>query len=219
MGSVLENLHKIRSGIKGHNARIVAVTKYYDESKTIEAYNAGIKEYAENKVKDALEKKASLPRHIIEDSIWHFIGHIQTNKAKKVVGNFDYIHSLDSLKIAQCLNEEAEKREIVQKVLIQVNNAGEATKGGFSVSELKGIFGQLINLKSLKIVGLMNIAPYTEDKTELGLLFEEIRELRDYLQSEYNCELPELSMGMSNDYSVALEHGATMIRLGSILFR
>ena len=210
--TVKERFEQILKDVESYNPRIIAVTKYYDEKKMIEAYNAGLRNFAESRALDALEKINKIDDTTRAQSIYHFIGHLQTNKVKHVVGNFEYIHSVDSLKLAKCIDEEANKKGIVQKILIQVNNADEAQKFGISKLQLENLIEEVKSLKSVKLVGLMNIAPLTDDKNELQRLFLEMRKLTD------DFHLKELSMGMSHDYKIALECGATMIRLGRILF-
>ena len=210
--TIKDSLEMVLKDIKGYNPRIIAVTKYYDERKMIEAFKAGLRDFAESKALDAIEKINKIDDTTRAQSIYHFIGHLQTNKVKHVVGAFEYIHSVDSLKLAKCIDDEANKKGIKQKILIQVNNANEAQKFGIEPAQLDNLINEVANLKSLDLVGLMNIAPLTDDKDELRRLFSEMKKLVD----EY--QLKELSMGMSHDYKIALECGATMIRLGRILF-
>ncbi len=210
--SVVLNLEKILKDIKNYNPRIIAVTKYYGTEKMIEAYNAGLRDFAESKAVEATEKINKIDDTIKSQSIYHFIGHLQTNKVKYVVGNFEYIHSVDSLKLAKCIDLEANKSGIKQKILIQVNNALEPQKFGVAPCELENLISEIYQLKSLELVGLMNIAPLIDDEAQLHKLFKNMRELKE----KFN--LSELSMGMSHDYKIALEEGATMIRLGRILF-
>ena len=210
--SVVLNFEKILKDIKNYNPRIIAVTKYYGTEKMIEAYNAGLRDFAESKAVESIEKINKIDDTIKSQSIYHFIGHLQTNKVKYVVGNFEYIHSVDSLKLAKCIDLEANKSGIKQKILIQVNNALEPQKFGVAPCELENLISEIYQLKSLELVGLMNIAPLIDDEAQLHKLFKNMRELKD----KFN--LSELSMGMSHDYKIALEEGATMIRLGRILF-
>ena len=210
--TVKDSYEFILKDIEGYSPRIIAVTKYYDERKMIEAFKAGLRDFAESKALDAIEKINKIDDTTRAQSIYHFIGHLQTNKVKHVVGAFEYIHSVDSLKLAKCIDDEANKKGIKQKILIQVNNANEAQKFGIEPAQLENLINEVANLKSLDLVGLMNIAPLTDDKDELRRLFSEMKKLVD----EY--QLKELSMGMSHDYKIALECGATMIRLGRILF-
>ncbi len=218
MRKIEETLELIKTQIVPYNPKIVAVTKYFDENKIVEYYNAGIRDFGENRVQDAIAKMEKLPEEILGNSKFHLIGHLQTNKAKYAVGRFDLIHSVDSLKLAEKIDEEAKKIGVVQKVLVQVNNANEESKFGYSPECLKKEFEQILKLKSVKVEGIMNIAPLMEDSESLRVLFKKIKLLKDELESEFKVELNEISMGMSNDFRIALEEGATIIRLGRILF-
>ncbi len=211
-----ENYEQIRQ--KAPTACIVAVTKYVGPEKIIEAYNAGIRNFGEGKAQDAEKKRALLPEEVDKDITWHFIGHIQTNKVKKIAGNYEYIHSVDSVKLAESLSETAKEKNITQKILIQVNIAEEQTKYGFTVKEIKQEFGRVLELDSLSVKGLMTMAPFTPDTKLQREVFKGLRELRNNLQTEYNVEIPELSMGMSGDYEVAYQEGATFIRIGQAIF-
>lgn len=218
MNTIRENLLKVRENIAPYTPNIIAVTKYFDERKIIEAYDAGLRDFGESRVLEAIEKIQKLPQEIRENSNFHLIGHLQTNKAKKAVGNFDYIHSVDSLKIAALISEEAVIQGIKQKIFLQINNANEEQKFGFSKDEIFQLFEKIKLLEGLEIIGLMNMAPLNSEKSELSRLFRDIYSLRDELEKRYDCKLRELSMGMSDDYKEAVEAGATMIRLGRRLF-
>lgn len=214
MSSVRENIEKIKSEISSTNAKLIAVSKYVSIDKIKEAYEAGIRDFAESKANDALEKIEILPK----DIRWHFIGHLQTNKVKKVTGNFELIHSVDSYRLASSISAFAKNHDLVQKILLQVNLAQEEQKSGFSKQELEEDFAQIIALDNIHVEGLMMMAPYTDDKVYLGRLFEDMSNLRKELSSKHSYELKELSMGMSNDYPLAVKSGATMIRIGSKIF-
>lgn len=214
MSSVRENIEKIKSEISSTNAKLIAVSKYVSIDKIKEAYEAGIRDFAESKANDALEKIEILPK----DIRWHFIGHLQTNKVKKVTGNFELIHSVDSYRLASSISAFAKNHDLVQNVLLQVNLAQEEQKSGFSKQELEEDFAQIITLDNIHVEGLMMMAPYTDDKVYLGRLFEDMSNLKKELSSKHSYELKELSMGMSNDYSLAVKAGATMIRIGSKIF-
>lgn len=209
---VKKNLEKILKEVENYNPKIIAVTKYYGIDRMIEAFDAGLRNFGENKALDALEKINKIDDTVKSKSIYHFIGHLQTNKVKHVVGNFEYIHSVDSLKVARCIDQEANKKGIIQKILIQVNNAYEPQKFGIAPDKLENLIKEVKELKSVKLEGLMNIAPLTENQKELRRLFSNLRELKE------RFNLKELSMGMSHDYKIAVEEGATIIRLGKILF-
>ena len=213
---IKENYLHIQSEIP--NVQVVAVTKYVGPEKNIEAYQAGIRDFGESKAQDAEKKRLELPEEINKNSTWHFLGHIQKNKAKKIIGNYDYIHSLDSLKLAEILSKLAKSKGIKQKVFIQVNVAEDKTKYGFQINELKECFEQILNLESLEVIGLMTMAPFTEEEGIQREVFKQLKLLRDELEIEYKVNIPELSMGMSNDYKIACEEGATTVRIGRVLF-
>ena len=217
MNTVTANLADLRNEIAPCKPVIIAVTKYFGAEKLVEAYEAGLRNFAENRVADALEKFGNLPEEIKQNSTFHLIGHLQTNKVKKAVGHFDLIQSVDSLKLAELVSNEAQKQGIVQKVLLQVNNANEENKSGFEKGVLKEVFGEIISLEGIKVEGLMNIAPITDENT-LDFLFEDMKNFKEELEKDFSYPMKELSMGMSGDYKTALRHGATMIRLGRKLF-
>lgn len=217
MNTVTANLADLRNEIAPCKPVIIAVTKYFGAEKLVEAYEAGLRNFAENRVADALEKFGNLPEEIKQNSTFHLIGHLQTNKVKKAVGHFDLIQSVDSLKLAELVSNEAQKQGIVQKILLQVNNANEENKSGFEKRVLKEVFGEIISLEGIKVEGLMNIAPITDENT-LDFLFEDMKNFKEELEKDFSYPMKELSMGMSGDYKTALRHGATMIRLGRKLF-
>ena len=218
MDRVQANVEKIKTQIAPYNPTIVAVTKYFDESQILKYYEIGFRDFGENRVKDAVEKIKRLPEEVRKNSKFHLIGHLQTNKVKLAVGNFDLIHSVDSLKLAQAISEEAKSKGIVQKILLQINNANEEQKSGFSPEEIKNQFEDILKLDSIKVCGVMNMAPIHSSDEILHKLFGNIKQINDELQSKFGVELNQISMGMSNDYKIALEEGATIIRLGRILF-
>ena len=216
---IQKRLSLINTKLVPYNPKIVAVTKYFDESMIIKYYEAGLRDFGENRVMEANEKISKLPEEVRKNSKFHLIGHLQTNKVKHAVGNFDLIHSVDSLKLAEAISAEAEKKNITQKILIQVNNANEESKFGFTTDEIKDCLGKLLVLPSIQIEGLMNIAPLSQDEDYLRKLFRGMKDLKDNLEKEYKVKLKELSMGMSNDFRIAAEEGSTIIRLGRILFK
>ena len=217
MSTVEYNLSELRKEIVPYKPIIIAVTKYFGADKLIEAYNDGLRDFAENRVQDALEKFGSLSDEIKQNSRFHLIGHLQSNKVKKAVGNFDLIHSIDSLKLAETVSKEALQKGIVQKILLQVNNANEEAKSGFAGEDLRKAFPEIIALKGVKVEGLMNIAPIASE-SELRVLFQGMLDLKQELEKDFAYELKELSMGMSSDYKIAVEYGSTMIRIGRKLF-
>ena len=212
MEKILENYRHIKSQIAPYNPKIIAVTKYFDESQIIKYYEMGFRDFGENRVKDAIEKIEKLPDEIIQNSKFHLIGHLQTNKIKWAVGFFNLIHSVDSKKLASEISKKASELGVKQKILIQVNNSGEEQKYGIAPSQLEEMIDYISALKNIELLGLMNVAPLTNDEQTLRKLFSEMYKLKE----AYN--LKELSMGMSNDYKIALDCGATIVRLGRILF-
>ncbi len=217
--TIERNLLEVKKKIEPYTPNIIAVTKYFDHTAIIDAYNAGLRDFGENRVLDAVAKIEKLDAQIRKTSRFHLIGHLQKNKVKKAVGNFDLIHSVDSLELAKAIDEEAQKKNIIQDVLIQINNAKEPQKSGFYPEEVLKIFGEIVNLKNIRVEGLMNMAPLIEDRTRLKELFDDIRSLKTELEVSYKVGLPELSMGMSGDYEIAVKSGATMIRLGRMLYK
>lgn len=218
MGSIKENVLKIQEEIAPYKPNIIAVTKYFDENKIKEAYNAGLRDFGESRVLEAAEKIQKLPQEIKQNSTFHLIGHLQSNKVQKAVKLFGLIHSVDSLKLAGAISQEAVKEGKIQKILLQLNNAGEEQKFGFSKEELFAVFKRIKDLKGIKIEGLMNMAPLEIKGRELIGLFEDVVKTRDELEKKYCCKLNEISMGMSGDYKEASFAGATMIRVGRKLF-
>lgn len=216
---VRNNLQEIQSNIAHSKIKIVAVTKYYGLDAILAGYEAGIRDFGESRAADSIAKIESLPSEVRQNSTFHFIGHLQSNKAEKVVKYFDVIESIDSLKIARVVSKAACELNKREKVLLQVNNAGEEQKSGYSKDVLSAEIQEIISLPGLDVRGLMNIAPIDADEAKLAELFKDIREFRDELERSFNITLPELSMGMSNDYKIALREGATIIRIGRKLFK
>ncbi|MFS4458529.1 YggS family pyridoxal phosphate-dependent enzyme [Bdellovibrio sp. HCB2-146] len=201
------------------DAKILAVSKLQSPHKIRHLYHEGQRRFGENYVQEALEKielLADLPE--IE---WHLIGHLQKNKAKMVVGKFALIHSVDSLALAESLSKIAVNKGIQQSILIQVNLALEESKSGFDKESLSNSWEALTLLPGLKIKGLMTMPPLTETGEEVRPYFKELHDLLAELKNKTNLQvhpLTELSMGTSHDYAVAISEGATIVRLGTILF-
>lgn len=216
--TVNKNLLQIQEDIAPYKPNIIAVTKYFDETAIIEAYNAGLRDFAEARVIEAVEKIHNLPAEIRESSKFHFIGHLQTNKVKKVVENFDYIHSVDSVKLAKVISNEAQNIGKIQNILLEVNVADEEQKYGFSKNEIYEIFTSIKELPSINVSGLMNMTPLGADEEELEDLFQQMADLKNDLEKRFDCKLREMSMGMSQDYKTAVKYGATMLRIGRKLF-
>jgi pyridoxal phosphate enzyme (YggS family) len=187
---------------------IIAVTKEVSPQAIEAALEAGIMHIGENKVQEAREKIARLS-NLQPCPTWHLVGHLQTNKVKTAVEIFDIIHSIDSLRLAQAISHRVQS---TFPVLLQVNVSEEKTKSGFSVAELPKVAEEVARLPRLEVKGLMTIAPLVSDPEEVRLIFRRLRQLRDSLGLEH------LSMGMSDDFEVAVEEGATMVRIGRVIF-
>lgn len=199
--------------------KLLAVSKLQPIEKIHELYLQGQKRFGENYVQEALEKIEKLKElHEIE---WHLIGHLQKNKVKYILGKFFLIHSVDSLDLARAISRQCEAKGITQNILIQVNLAKEETKNGFDFESVIQQWLELSSLPCLHIFGLMTMPPLTETGEEVRPYFRALRELREELKKHTDAKLhpmTELSMGTSHDYRVAIEEGATIVRLGTILF-
>ena len=216
--TIKQRLDTLNSELSHFTGNIVAVTKYSTPEQMIEAYQSGLTNFGESKIQSIENKWGVLPEDLKQNVIWHFIGHIQTNKVKKIVGKFKLIHSVDSSKLAAKIDKEASNINSTQNILLQVNISKEESKAGFYKEDLPGIFPELLNLKNINIKGLMTMAPFTQDTGVTRECFRGLRNLKDELEKSFNHKLPELSMGMSNDYKIAIEEGSTLIRIGSMLF-
>jgi PLP dependent protein len=200
------------------NVKLIAITKQVGPESIREAYEVGIRDFGENRLQEALAKQEQL--RDLTDISWHFIGHIQKNKAKKIIENFDWIHSVDSLSIAQRLNKLAEDLNLTPKVFLQVKALPDPNKYGWQITDLLQDLASLNRLQQLNIQGLMTILPLGLSSAETLSAFQAIQQLAITIrQKNYpNLTLQNLSMGMSSDYLLAIQAGATMIRLGSIIF-
>ena len=201
----------VQRGGHGQPVRIVAVTKTYGPEAATEAWRAGIPIVGENRIQEALEKIDLVP----EPVEWHLIGHLQRNKVKHV-DRFAMFHALDSERLAIAIHERMDGLKRLP-VLVQVNTSGEATKGGFSLEELRDVAPRLSKLSGLDVQGAMTMAPYEAPESVLRDVFSRCREAGGILR-EAGLDARELSMGMSGDFEIAVEEGATMVRLGTILF-
>ncbi|MEB3221657.1 MAG: YggS family pyridoxal phosphate-dependent enzyme [Candidatus Sericytochromatia bacterium] len=208
-----------RAGRDPSRVELVAVTKHASPEALTAAHALGIRRFGESRIQDALPKMAELAPLAPE---WHFIGHLQTNKVKRVVGAFSLIHSVDSWRLAEVIHDEATARNLVQAVLIQVNTSGEASKFGISPEEAPAVIGQMArDLRGVELRGLMTMAPRSDDPEDARRSFRRCRELLSRLAGVLpeGHRFDQLSMGMTQDYTVAVEEGATLIRIGSGLFR
>ncbi len=211
---LLENIEAAaaRAGRDPQDIQLVAVTKYFGLNEVKEAAKVGIKDFGENRVQEAEEKIKQFP-----ELNWHFIGHLQSNKAKDVLPYYALIHSLDRLSLAKALKRCGERFNLTANVLVQVNTSGEESKFGLAPEELPGFLEKIKIYEHLNVKGLMTMAPFYDNPESTRPFFRELRRLRDqYSSTDYNLE--HLSMGMTNDYMVAIEEGATIIRVGSALF-
>ncbi len=203
------------SGRDVKDVKVIAVTKYVSLNTVAEVFEAGLEEIAESRWQDAEHKWNALG----DKGTWHFIGHLQTNKVKDVIGKFEYIHSLDRLSLARELQKKAGAAGIDVKVFLQVNISGEDTKFGLPPEAVPEFLREIAPLDRVKVIGLMTMAPHEEDPELTRPVFRGLRELRDELNLLALTPEPiqELSMGMSNDFEVAIEEGATRVRLGTVL--
>jgi pyridoxal phosphate enzyme (YggS family) len=223
MSQISDNLINIHSrmqdaahrvGRQVLDVRLVAVSKTYPPAVIQEAWNAGQHVFGENRVQDALPKIAELPA----EAEWHFIGHLQSNKIRKALPAFTLIHGVDNLELAQQINRIAGEMSLTANVLLEINVSGEATKFGFSPADLRQNLEGLLCLPNIRINGLMTMAPYSEDPETARPVFSKLRILRDELAAKTGQALRELSMGMSGDFEVGIEEGATIVRIGSSIF-
>ena len=213
------NLAKVRARIRqaAERARrdpgaikLVVVTKEAEIEQIREAVEAGIADIGENRVREARIKRKLLNSHILT---WHMVGHLQSNKAKVAVKMFSVIHSIDSARLGAAIDKEAAKSGKIQDILIEVNTSGETNKFGVKPEELGGFLEEERHLKHVNILGLMTMAPFVDDAEKARPHFKKLKELAD------TYKLKELSMGMTQDFEVAVEEGATMVRVGSAIFK
>jgi PLP dependent protein len=223
MSAIARHLEEVREAIAqaAHRAgrdpaglRLVAVSKTVDLEGIREAVAAGQDLFGENYLQEAKDKIAALGPRVS----WHLVGHLQTNKARVAVELFDLIHAVDRLKLAQALDAAAGRVGKVQDVLIQVNQGGEDTKSGVAPEAVLELVQEVARLPRLRILGLMTMPPWFPDPEEARPYFKALRELRDRLHTLSGLPLAELSMGMSGDFEVAVEEGATLVRVGTAIF-
>lgn len=204
-----------RAGRRAGEITLVAVSKTFPAESIHAAYDAGLREFGENRVQ---EFEAKHPKLADLDATWHLIGHLQSNKAKRAAQLFNLVDSVDSLALAQKLDLAADDQEKRLPVLIEVHLGGEATKSGVTETDLPALAEGISMLARLDLRGLMTVPPYSEDAGRVRPYFRKLRDLRDELSRRLGRPLPALSMGMSHDFEVAIEEGATEIRLGTALF-
>lgn len=209
---IKDNVAKIEMEI--NDVLLLAVTKGRTIEQINQAIQAGIQAIGENKAQELMTKVELLPKGLRID----FIGHLQTNKVKDVIRNCFLIHSVDSFHLAEEIDKQAKRSGKIQNVLLEINISKELTRYGFKKDEVINLFSQLLELKNIKIMGMMTVAPYFDQPEKTRLIFHELKTIKEQLEKRYKVSLPELSMGMSNDYKIAVEEGATIVRLGRIIF-
>src|SRR5438128_12626847 len=223
MVSVADNLARVREQLAEAAAKngrdpgeieLVAITKTHPAEKVREAIEAGQTLFGESRVQEARVKIPELPSNLR----WHFVGHLQKNKIRHALPLFELIHSVDSLALAQDMNRISEEEGLHPRVLLEINVAGEGSKFGFSPDKLREQMEELLALPRLSILGLMTIPPLAEEAEASRKYFVQLRELRDRLQTEFRVDLAQLSMGMTQDFPVAIEEGATLVRVGTAIF-
>ena len=222
---IKDSIKEIMEDIKKYspypeNVKIVAATKYTDENGIRAVVSEGITDIGENRVQAMVEKIEKMSKDELKNIKWNFIGHLQKNKVKYIIDSVSLIHSVDSLQLAEEIDKRAKKTERVVDILLEVNISNEESKSGYSVEELYKEAEEYKKYSNLNIIGLMTMAPLTEDEKIVRNVFKGLRELKDKLnETVFYGKLTELSMGMTNDYKTALEEGATMIRVGSKIFK
>jgi PLP dependent protein len=223
METVAENLARVREQITQAATKVgrsiddielVAISKTHDAAKVREAIEAGQTLFGESRVQEARVKIPELPSNLR----WHFVGHLQKNKIRNALPLFEMLHSVDSLALAQDMNRIAEEEGFHPRVLLEVNVAGEGSKFGFKPETLRAEMETLLALPRLSILGLMTIPPLAKEPEASRKYFLQLRELRDCVQTEFHVDLAHLSMGMTQDFAVAVEEGATLVRVGTAIF-
>ena len=223
MSELQENLTRIRSridqacersGRQPDSVRLMAVSKNQPPERVAEAASAGLTLFGENRIQDAKVKIPLCPGQLE----WHFIGHLQTNKIRKVVSRFALFHGVDNENLAAQINRIAGELGVTANVLLEVNVSGEESKFGFAPENLPAALEKLAPLPFLRIRGLMTMAPYSDNPDEARPFFAKLRELRNRLASQTGLPLSELSMGMSGDFEQGIAEGATIVRVGSAIF-
>jgi PLP dependent protein len=223
MTSVAQNLERVREQIAGAAAKVgravdeiglVAITKMHPADRVREAIEAGQTLFGESRVQEARAKIPELPSNLR----WHFVGHLQKNKIRYALPLFELFHSIDSLALAQDMNRIANEEGMHPRVLLEVNVAGEGSKFGFKLETVRAEMELLLALPRLSIEGLMCIPPLAEEAEASRAFLVQLRELRDALEKEFDLKLPQLSMGMTSDFPVAVEEGATLVRVGTAIF-
>ena len=209
MSDIRQHIAAIRQHIP-QDVTMICVSKFHTNEAIMQAYQAGERDFGESRMQELLPKHEALPK----DIRWHFIGHLQTNKVRQILPFVHLIHSVDSLRLLECINREAEKIGRTVRVLLEVHVAKEETKSGFTPEELLSLDLPLSTLNHVEICGIMGMATNTDDQQEIRRCFREIKKLAHSLP----IEQPIISMGMSDDYLLAIQEGSTMLRIGSSIF-
>lgn len=216
--STESNLEKIKKRLP-HHVQLVAVSKTHPVDKILEAYTSGQRVFGENKVQELVQKYTMLPK----DILWHLIGHLQTNKVKYIAPFVSLIHAVDSMKLLKEINKEAIRNNRVIDCLLQLKISGEATKFGMNETEIESLLAstEYHELSNIRIIGIMGMASFSENQELIRKEFKTLKQFFDHLKIKFFSQsdyFRELSMGMSDDYKIAIEEGSTLIRLGSIIF-
>jgi len=216
--SISLNLNTIKENVP-ENVKLVAVSKTHSIETIMEAYGAGQRIFGENKVQELVNKINRLP----SDILWHFIGHLQTNKVKQIISFIDLIHGVDSFKLLETIDKESNKINKTVNCLLQIHIAEEETKFGFSEEEVIELLssGKINDLKNINICGLMGMATFSENEQQIRMEFKNLKKIFERIKRDFfpdNKMFKEISIGMSDDYKIAIEEGSTMIRIGSAIF-
>lgn len=214
---IIKEIQEIKKRCNRHEnekVTLVCVSKGRPSSVLLPLYDAGCRQFGENRVQEALIKIDEMPKEIE----WHFIGHLQLNKVKKIMGKFSLIHSVDSVELAQQISRYSKELGMTTHILLQANTSGEETKQGLSGKAWKENIETVISLPNLSVDGLMTIAPLTSDTQITRDCFKKLRELKEQLAENVGSGFIHLSMGMSHDYPIAIEEGATLVRIGTAIF-
>jgi len=223
--NIKENILEIKKDIEKYSidpekVLLLPTTKYVDANGVLEVVEAGCDTVGENRVQALMEKKEILDKNQKLDIKWHFIGNLQKNKVKYIAPFIEMIHSVNKLSLAKEIDKRAKQNNRRIKVLLEVNISKEESKEGYTLERLYEEMPELIKLENIEICGLMTMAPFTANEEEIKIVFSELKILKDKLNEEYfHGELTELSMGMTNDYKIALLEGATILRVGSKIFK
>src|ERR1051326_2578299 len=221
---IAENLDKMtmriaaacaRSGRSAHEITLIAVTKTFGTDQIREAMDAGVLDFGENYVQELQRKRSELPGEQIR---WHFIGHLQSNKIKQIIGWVEAIHAVDSVHLGEEISKQASQLNRAVKILVEVNTTGEKSKFGVSPDGAALLVEKLLQVPNVNVAGLMTIGPFLSDPEGSRPAFRQLKKLRDSIEKSCSVSLPQLSMGMSHDFEVAIEEGATMVRLGTAIF-